>query len=780
MTGPLDWLRVVDCTSGLAGGWTTALLADYGADVVWVEPPGGDPLREALAVPYAALHRSHRSAILDVTDPGDLDRLRGLLAGADVLVHGWTPAQAAGLGLDYPTMHAAHPGLVYTSITAFGADGPYPGLGGYDSIVHAVVGSMGEQDGHREPPIYVGQPFASLGAAFLADVGILAALYRRHSDQVGRHVETSLYDGALAFLMMTWGEADGDDKTPLAKRGTKRMIVRTFRCGDGEYLGVHTGAVGAYGRLMHALGLADRMSIDPHGRDMMYDLTPEERSILDTEIYDVFASKTRDEWAAILRSADVCAVEHFRPCEAFDTSQVQANDIVIRVEDPVLGPLEQVGPTIALRGIAPVRHTGAPRPGQHTDAVLAAAQAAGGTVATPAPDTRPLLDGVNILDLGAYYAGPYSSRLLADFGADVIKLETVRGDSLRGLSQVFRAAQAGKRSIAADLKDPALTSVATALARWADVVHHNMRPDAAERVGMGEEQVRAVKPDVVYQYAPGWGSSGPDRKRQSFAPMLSGFVGLTFEVAGAYNEPLPPIGNEDPGNGLLGAIAILLGLIHRQRTGNGLHVEAPQVNAAMSLVSHIMRRAPEKEVLGAGALDPLQLGISPTDRLYETTDGWIVIAAYLPEELRGLQAATGVLIVDDERFGTHALRRENEYVLADLLGSAFAGKPTADWLKVLADAGVPAAAPVPYNNHAFLTDPENLRTRRAVVTQHPQDGAVREIGLLVRISDTTFPEHRRAPELGEHSESILRWAGYSDEAVADAVDRDAVRQFIPR
>ena len=127
--------------------------------------------------------------------------------------------------------------------------------------------------------------------------------------------------------------------------------------------------------------------------------------------------------------------------------------------------------------------------------------------------------------MGAFYAGPYSSRLLADLGADVIKLEPVAGDPMRGLERVFRSANAGKRSIAANVKDPAAGPVLRRLIEWADVVHHNMRPGAAERLGVGYEQVANVKPDAIYTYAPGWGATGPDAGRQSFAPLLSGYVG---------------------------------------------------------------------------------------------------------------------------------------------------------------------------------------------------------------------------------------------------------------
>src|SRR5262249_50541199 len=274
----------------------------------------------------------------------------------------------------------------------------------------------------------------------------------------------------------------------------------------------------------------------------------------------IFARRSRAEWLDRLLDADICAVPHLHPGQVFDEPQTVHNEMVTVVADPVLGPLEQVAPAAKMVRTPGAVRGGAPEAGEHTDEVLALATRAPRPSPARAPsaaDDRPLLDGLRILDLGAYYAGPYSSRLLADLGADVIKVEPLAGDQLRGLTRPFRSAQAGKRSLAANLKDEGLAKAVGALIGWAGIVHHNMRPGAAERLGLGQAQVTAVNPNVIYLYAPGWGSGGPHMMRQSFAPMLSGYVGASHEVAGQFNEPMPSIGNEDPGNGLLGAIAML-------------------------------------------------------------------------------------------------------------------------------------------------------------------------------------------------------------------------------
>ena len=775
--GPLTGLRVVDCSWGTAGPRATGMLADYGADVIRVEPAGGDPHRAGLAVAYSVFNRGKRSIALDLRDDRDRDTLLRLIDTSDVFVQSWRPGVAERLGLAYQTIHRLSPSVVCCSITGFGAEGPLRDLPGYESLVHAVIGTMGEQVGHREGPIFEGLPFASAGAAYLALIGILGALYRQADDGLGRHVETSLLDGALAFLSMVWGDADGD--TARMATGSRRLIARTYLCAGEEYIGVHTGAVGAFGRLMKALGLDDRIPPSENGLDMGVPLTPQEQFILDGEIHDIFASRSRREWEEKLREADVCAIPTLYPGEVFDAPQAVHNDMVTTVEDPVLGTVEQVAGPLRFSAASRVtRPAPAPAPASirtrswRNSASVVRAPSQGPRL-SPRPAGGLLLDGVKILDMGAFYAGPYACRLLADLGADVIKLEPPAGDPMRGLSRVFRSANAGKRSIAVNVKDPGAGAAFRRLIEWADVVHHNMRPGVAERLGVGYEQAASVNPDVIYAYAPGWGATGPFAGRQSFAPLLSGYVGASFEVAGQFNPPLWPVGNEDPGNGLLGAIGILMALLYRQRHGAGQLLENPQLNAGMALMAHVVRR-PDGTVLGAGRLDPMQTGVSALERLYETADGWLLLAARKDEEFEALGKAVALDLRSDARFATPEARRDNDYQLAQLIGEAFASGSTAKWLAALRSAGVPAAAPAGYNNVEFMRDPASTATGRVAGCAGPDGRRVREVALLLRVSGTETVPHRLAPGLGEHTGQLLGWAGDGAGEVADLRSRDAI------
>ena len=779
--GPLERLRVVDCSVTMAGLRASGLMAAYGADVIWIEPPGGSPLRHRSPESASVFNRNKRSVILDAEDPAQRDRLLALLSEADVFLETWGPGAAAalGLGLGPAALRPVNPGLVTCSITGFGCDGPLRDVAAREALVHALVGTMAEQAGHREGPIFEGLPQAGLGAAYLALLGTLAALYRRFSDGAGRHVETSLLDGALAYHAMLWSESDAS-VAALATRGGgenstagTRLVTRSFVCSDGRYIGIHTGAVGAFGRLMRVLELDDRIPASASGLDMGMPLTAEQAALLETELHRRIAAEPRAHWVEVLRRAEVCAIEHLLPGEVFDQPQARHNQMVVEIDDPVLGLVQQVAPAAKFPALGPVDLTPAPTPGQHNGAAwdgppFGGVEGFGGFGGRDGP----LLEGVKILDLGAYFAGPYSSRLLADLGADVIKLEPTRGDQLRGIDQCFFPAQAGKRSLAMDLKAAGAKPVIEALLEWADVVHHNLRPGAAERLGLAYDDIRRAHPGVIYLYAPGWGSGGPDMLRQSFAPMMSGYVGVTFEAAGRFNEPLPTPCNEDPGNGMLGAACIVMGLLHRRRTAeaHGMYIENPQLNATMSHVAHIVRcvdgGGAGGDVLGAGRLDTLQYGYGPFERLYRTADGWICIAALEEREIAALGEVLGIDGLELDLAGTG---------VADLIAGRIEERTTATWLAVCEAAGVPVAEPVGRNTHAFLNDPENRRTGRVAVCAHTTKGNVRELARLVRVSGCTDPPHRLAPDLGAHTESILRTLGLEPDEIADLRAQGVIR-----
>lgn len=765
--GPLAGLRVVDCSVGAAGIRTTTLFADYGADVLWIEPPGGDPGRVTDPISYAVFCRGKRSITLDLERPEDVQTAVELVSEADVFVENRGPGEAERLGLGFATLHHRFPGLVYCSMSSFGASGRYQDLPQYEALIHAIAGTMGQQVGFRDGPIYENLPFAAIGAAYLTQIGALSALFRRRQDGIGRLVESTLLDGALTYLSMMWGDTDTDDfDEPGLGRG--RLVVRAFRCSDEEYLGVHTGAAGAFGRLMNVTGLADRVVPETDGQDVGVPLTDDEFEIIDTELPVIFASETRATWLERLLKADICAIPVLRPGEVFDEPQPVHNEMILEVDDPAFGRIQQVGPSLRFRSSRSVGIEPAPIVGSGERAWKSNDRAQF-PVLTGAERGGTLLRGLKVLDFGVWYATAYSSRMLADLGADVIKVEPVVGDQVRGLKRPFWSAHARKRSLAVDLKDPEIRPALQGLLEWADVIHHNMRPGAAERLGIGYEQVREVNPDIVYLYAPGWGSSGPDMSRQSFAALVSGYVGVMYEVAGQFNPPIYPVGNEDPGSGMMGAVGALIALLR----GNGEYIENPQLNAAMAHMAHIVR-SEDGTVIGADRLDPLQRRIGPFDGLYETADSWICIAAVTDDEIGAMAEVVGVDVVGDSRFSSRQARQANDYELSQLLEDAFLSKSTDAWLTEFASKGLGAVRPVGENSSTFLRDKENKLTGRVAEAADESFGHIRQIDRLVRVSDAAVSPFKAAPKLGEHTTEILRSFGYSPEKITELRKRGVI------
>ena len=622
MPGPLEGIRVVDCSRSTAGWRMTQLFADYGADVIWVEPPGGDPMRDELAdrarsvQPGQAQHRP-RSRARRRTERS----CWRLVADADLFVETGRPGAAETLGLGWQQTLGPRPGARVLldqrlrRTTASGATSPTtrrsstPWWARWLSRPACVPPRSSRVSRSPRSARRTSERRGPSPRSTAAGI-----------DGRGRRVETSLVDGVLAYLMMLWGDSDNGPGAHVP--GAVRLVARSFLCGDGEYLGVHTGAVGAFDRLMNVLGLADQFAVDRVGTGDGHD-----------------AHRSRAGCARRARAATPASSRHHdrngcadsvRPTSARSSTCTQERCSTShrpgttrwwsRSTTRCSAPLQQVAAPakfsadarVAARGLgavdrssehdAPIRPVGVRRR-PHRSTVDRGEEVA-------------LLDGVRVLDLGAFYAGPYTSRLLADLGADVVKLEPVAGDPLRGhhlpVPLGSGGEAGGRRSTSRTASSRRRGSTCCAGPTSCTTTCAPGRPS-----GSGWATTTCARSATTSSTCtrPGWGSTGPDSDRQSFAPKMSGYVGAGFEVAGRFNPPLFPIGNEDPGNGLVGAVATLMALLHRQRTGQGQYVENPQLNATMTHLAHIVRR-PNGEVLGAERLDPMQLGFSAFERLY--------------------------------------------------------------------------------------------------------------------------------------------------------------------
>jgi crotonobetainyl-CoA:carnitine CoA-transferase CaiB-like acyl-CoA transferase len=296
-------------------------------------------------------------------------------------------------------------------------------------------------------------------------------------------------------------------------------------------------------------------------------------------------------------------------------------------------------------------------------------------------------------------------------------------------------------------------------------VMHNYRPGKAEKIALGYEQLRAINPDLIYAYLPGFGSRGPKSALKSFAPLVSGLVGLNFEGAGAGNPPIRRvIGNEDLYNGFLGAVTVLLALHHRLNTGAGQYVESPQLHSSLFVISEHSATA-DGVAVPAHRLDAEQTGLSPLYRLYRTADGWIAIAVFGDKAFGRLSTALG--LAADDRFGGTAARRTHADALADLLTTRFAALSSADAFALLDGHGVAAEIPLDHPiMPELLWEEWAVDSGRVVEYHHPEYGWSREVGMVIHLSDTPGRFKGGSPALGRDSADILHELGYSADEVA--------------
>jgi crotonobetainyl-CoA:carnitine CoA-transferase CaiB-like acyl-CoA transferase len=806
MTGVLADVKVLDLSWGIAGPLAGMLLADHGAEVTKVEPPGGDPFRSHSGA--RVWNRGKRSAVLDL--PAERDVLLALADDADVVLESFAPGTTDRLGIDYATLHARNPALVYCSITAYGRGTRHADRPGYDALVAARTGMQWEQRGWRggvvarmtgtepnlpdlEPPdgcwdgtdrpgpLFPYSTWPSLAAAFLATTGISAALRAREVTGRGQWVETSLLQGVLIATWGSWQRAEhpdapGYDTWIFDSRTTRGL----FECGDGRWVcqWVPNPAFALGASEGDELRLTDDVRA-PRDDPTRISPNPDEIVVLH-HYYPLMAEAFRkfpaDEWVRLAEQVGIAMQPVRSPEEALADPALLADGCVAVVDDPELGPTRQVGITYRLSACPTAVRGPAPSVGQHADEVRA--EAAGGAVRDrPQPTARSLaapLDGITVLDLGLAVAGPFGTQLLSDLGADVIKVNALH-DGYWHSTHIAMACNRGKRSLAVDLKDPRGMEALLDLVRRADVVQHNMRYDAAIRLGVDYESLARINASLVYCHTRGFERGGRERlpgNDQTGAAL----AGVMWEDGGmaAGGRPMWSLTSlGDLGNGFLSAIGMLQALYHRDRTGEGQFVDTSILNACLLNSSYAWLtedgRAAERP-----RLDAEQLGITALYRLYETRDGWLCLAALTDAHWQHLCKAVGRDdLLGDLRLATAAGRLEHDAELWSTLETTFATRTAAEWFDLLDAADVPCEVSDDTFALGVFDDPELIE--RTWVTSYHQGlvGKLDQVGLLVDFSET--PGRIAGPPLvvGDGTRAILREIGY-DDARIDALVAERV------
>ena len=386
---------------------------------------------------------------------------------------------------------------------------------------------------------------------------------------------------------------------------------------------------------------------------------------------------------------------------------------------------------------------------------------------------QPPLTGVRVIDCTQMMAGPFCTMLLADMGADVIKIEKpAGGDDIRragppfinGESAAFLGINRNKRGVVVDLKSEAGASVVRRMAKDAHVLVENMRPGTMGRLGLGYEDLRQVNPALVYSTISGFGITGPNRERAGFdlvAQGMSGLISLTGFPGGPPARNGVPI--TDLNAGLYSAYGIMCAYIQRLQTGEGQHVDTSLLEAGISYTIW------ESSIFFATGKPPGPVGsghpLSAPYQAVKASDAHFIIGAANQANWERLCKAIGrVELLEDPRFTAGPDRRVNREALSATLEETFASRPVSHWLTVLDEAGVPCG---PINDLAQVYADPHVQARDMVVeTEHPTAGRTRNIGLPLKMSRTPGSIRRSAPLLGQHTDEVLAEFGYKPGEIA--------------
>lgn len=798
--------RVLDLTDE-RGHLAGFMLRQLGAEVIAVEPPGGSPARRLgpfagdVEDPERSLHhwaynRGKKSVVLDLSSEQGREDLRRLAAGADVLIESAGPGVMASMGLGHDELSAANPALIYASISAFGSTGPKADWAVSDLIIQAAAGNMALTGDKDRAPLRAGGtlPQAYHNAASEAAGAILIALWERQTRSgLGQHVDLSAQQSMnqASQSMMLAERLHATATTRIAGGASLQGIdiQLMWPCKDGQASVTFlfgTGFARFTERLMawvHEEGFCDEATRDKNWLDYTMMLLDGREPVAEYErvkrcLTEFFGSKTKAELLDGAMARRVLITPVWTTQEVVNSAQLASRDYWDQVEHGEHGTVRHPGAFAKFSATPLPALPGPPTLGSHTDAVLAepprrpavAVSAARHSTARP-------LEGVRVLDFMWAMAGPAASRVLTDYGATVVRVESVNKiDAARTLqpfrddvadpelSGLWNNMNAGKLGLALDLSKPAARDVVWDLIGWADVVMESFSPRAMAAWGFDYANVRKQHPDVIMASSCLMGQSGPLHLLAGFGTMAAAISGFFHPVGWPDRHPAGPFGAyTDYTSPRWLVAAVMAALEHRRATGEGQYIDLSQAEAALHLLTPgllewtVNGRTWER----AGNRDRVfaPQGVYPT----AGHDQWIAIACTSDDTWATLAELLGradlASLAASER---HARHDE----LDELIAAWTVGADGAECMARLQRGGVPAQ--VVANSAEFVADPQIDHRGHFVEVGHAKQGTTVVEASRFRLSRTPATFAHGGPTFGEHTFDILTGIlGYDSDRIAD-------------
>jgi crotonobetainyl-CoA:carnitine CoA-transferase CaiB-like acyl-CoA transferase len=804
--GALEGVRVVELGQAVSAPFCARLLADYGAEVIKVEPPeGGDVARSWGPFPadephpeksglFFSLNTNKRGVTLDPGSEHGRELLLRLLERADAFVENGLPAQMREWGLDAASLRKRFPKLLTISITPFGQTGPYAEWQGCDLNAFHLSGAGSRYCGRPgEAPLEQGTFAADYFGGYVAATWALGSLFAEGENRA-EHVDVACAEAIAALFVGAQNiggyAQDGifDKRSgiglPLAAPAT------ILPCKDG-YVWMIALEVGQWRGLVRAMGnpdwaapeMFDDMTLRAQNADFIYPLIEAwTREHSKQEIMDLCQANAVPS-TAVYTVEDIVQLPHMADRGFF-----------AEVDHPLLGPLRTLGAPVLLPESPAGPRRAAPLLGEHNDEILGeelrAAPLASAANAKPAPEPALPLAGVRIANFGWGWLGPVAGQTLSRLGAEVYKIESrVRVDINRTIppfatgrerdpdcSLQNHAGWAGNGSITVDLKQGEGQALAREVVAHCDAVLENFGPGVMNKLGLGYDALRAVKPDLVMVSMPAAGLFGAMSDVRTYGMSLGAITGLE-STTGYHGEQPVPMENAfaDPLGGVIGAFATLLGLHHRKRSGAGQHVDFSQQEGVMQLVAPaFMDFFMNGRVAGpignrhpTGAAAPY--GVFPC----AGEDRWISLAVTTDASWRGLTAAMGHPgWAASARFASCEERVANIDRLHAELARYTSDFDDYELAERLQGFGV-AAAPV-LNVADLLADPHYRARKTFIEIEHPLGFVETVYGNYVKTTRAA-PVYAPGPTMGQDNERVFRdLLGISESRYRELVERKII------
>ncbi|UMB71180.1 CaiB/BaiF CoA-transferase family protein [Mycobacterium paraterrae] len=757
---PLEDVRVVEISDRIAGSYCGKLLVDAGAAVRKIEPAQGDWLRRFTASGSAIaggadsplfgyLNAGKRSLTWPSVD------LAAELAGADIVVVTAAPSRAAEWGIDPQRLLDEFPRAVIVTISDFGWTGPYAERAASEFTLQAWSGLTGFRGDPAGPPISIGGDLGEyMGGAFAA-FGALAVHRRVTHGGPGEHLDLSMLEAITLMQSGEWLHSRLLDVPPV----TRTVEVPSIEPAKDGYVGI-TMVTGQ--QWLDFAAMVDCPELTENSQLSFQIGRWQYRDLIREKIRPWLAERTVAEVVELGQLFRLPIAALGNGATVRETAYATERGVFVR--NPA-GFHQPRTPWLMSRcAPAPLRR--APALGEADTTAPWPVRQSG----EPPSDRRLPLEGVRIVDLTAFWAGPAATHLLAAFGADVIKVESIqRPDGIRysgGMRKdvddwweygwVFHAMNTNKRCVTLDLGSEDGRRLFGQLVADAHVVIENFSPRVMEHFGLTADALLAINPRLVIARMPAFGLDGPWRDRVGFAPTMEQIAGLAWVTGAADGPPVPPRGACDPLAGVHAAFAVTAALCFADRTGAGQLVELPMIETVLNVTAV---QPIEAEVFGVTLSRRGNRGHGwAVQNLYRCKgdDDWIAVTVGTDGQWRALVDALGKPPwADDHRFDTVAARLAHADEIDQQLQRWFADQNLDEVVKALAAAGIPVA---PVVSPSLITENDQLNDRGFLETlEHPRTGAARyPRPPFAPLDGRRTWLMRPPPTLGEHNDEILR------------------------